>query len=412
MFKLKEVIISLTNRCNLRCLMCQIPEEKTQELSTAQWKKTIKDVSSLGVQTIVFSGGEPLLREDIFELISFTKNHHMNACLTSNGCLINQNTARQLSQSGINVVNISIEGNKLIHDYLRGEGSFDKATLALEYLKMHKIESTVAATVSKYNFDSLKSVLELAKAKKATTVRFQPFSRIFLNDASRGDDFFINKKDKERLQEIIESVIKLSNEYKISTNPVSYLRNIPSYLCKEKIMMKKGCSALWTSCPINSKGEVFPCWNLTGRNRIIGNINQESLVDLWFSNRHNQIRDSVLQAGCFGCMMSCYDEVFGNDASKKDLAKKIKKMNKLKSYKRIFNLSLQFLKSEIIKFKVRYRFYKSYRGSFKKVFLRLINNIKRIPQAKNVFPQEEIKSALVELSIAKDRIKKEIDRYR
>lgn len=392
--------------------MCQIPDEKTQELSTAQWKKVIKDASSIGTQTVVFSGGEPLLREDIFELISFTKNHHMNACLTSNGCLINQDTALKLSQSGINVVNISIEGDQRIHDYLRGDGSFDKTTLALEYLKMHKIESTVAATVSKHNFEYLQSVLELAKAKKATTVRFQPFSRIFLKSASGGDDFFVDRKDKEKLQEIIEGIINLSNEYKISTNPVSYLRNIPAYLCKEKIAMKKGCSALWTSCPINSKGEVFPCWNLTGQNRIIGNINQESLVDLWFSNRHNQIRDSVLQAGCFGCMMSCYDEVFGNDASKKDLAKKIKKMNKWQSYKKIFNMSLQFLKSEIIKFKLRCRFYKSYRGGFKKVFLRLINNIKRIPQAKNVNLQEEIKFALLELNIAKDRIKKEISKYR
>lgn len=412
MFKLKEVIISLTNRCNLRCLMCQIPEEKTQELSTAQWKKTIKDVSSLGVQTMVFSGGEPLLREDIFELISFTKNHHMNACLTSNGCLINQNTALKLTKSGIDVVNISIEGEKQIHDYLRGEGSFDKATLALEYLKMHKIESTIAATVSRYNFECLKSVLELAKATGATTVRFQPFSRIFLKDASKGDDFFIDKKDKERLQEIIEDIIKLSNEYKIPTNPVSYLMNIPPYLCKEKIVMKKGCSALWASCPINSKGEVFPCWNLASQDRIIGNVNQESLVDLWFSNRHNQIRESVLQAGCFGCMMSCYDEVFGSDGNKKNLAKKIKKMNKLKSYKKIFNVSLQFLKSKIAKFKLRYRFYKSYRGGFKKVFVRMINNIKRIPQAKNVSPQEEIRPVLSELSIAKDRIKKEISKYR
>lgn len=381
-------------------------------MSTAQWKKTIKDISSLGVQTIVFSGGEPLLREDIFELISFTKNHHMNACLTSNGCLINQNTALELFQSGINVVNISIEGDKLIHDYLRGENSFDKATLALEYLKMHKIESTIAATVSRYNFECLKSVLGLAKAKGATTVRFQPFSRIFLKDASRGDDFFIDKKDKEGLQEIIEDIIKLSNEYKIATNPVSYLRNIPSYLCKEKIATKKGCSALWTSCPINSKGEVFPCWNLASQDRIIGNINQESLVDLWFSNRHDQIRESVLQAGCFGCMMSCYDEVFGSDGNKKNLAKKIKKMNKLKSYKKIFKVSLQFLKSKMTKFKLRYRFYKSYRGGFKKVFLRLINNIKRIPRAKNVSPQEEIRPVLLELSIAKDRIKKEISKYR
>lgn len=392
--------------------MCQIPEKRIEELSTVQWKKTIKDISSLGVQTIVFSGGEPLLREDIFELVSFTRKYHMNACLTSNGCLINQDVALLLFRSGINVVNISIEGDRKTHDYLRGEGAFDKAISALEDLRVHKIESTIAATVSRYNFESLQSVLQLAKERGATTVRFQPFSRIFLKDASRGDSFFISEEDKEKLQEIIEDIIKLANEYKISINPVSYLRNIPLYLKEERALKQNGCSALWTSCPINSKGEVFPCWVVTGSDKLIGNINQENLTYLWFSKRHDQIRESVLQGGCSGCMMSCYDEVFGSDGNKTKLVKKIKKMNKLESYKKIFNISLQLIKSEIIKFRVRYRFYRSYRGPFKKVFVRVVNNIKRIPRIKNIDSQQEINSVLSELNIAKDRIKKEMLKYR
>jgi radical SAM protein with 4Fe4S-binding SPASM domain len=392
--------------------MCQIPQESTEELSTAQWKKAIEDISSLGVQTVVFSGGEPLLREDIFELISFTRNHHMNACLTSNGYLINKDVAFKLFRSGINVVNISIEGDKKANDYLRGEGSFDKAVFALEELKKHGIESTIAATVSRYNFECLRSVLELAKEKGATTVRFQPFSRIFLKDTSKGDDFFIVEKDKERLQGTIEDIIKLANEYKISTNPVSYLRNIPVYLSKKKIDMQKGCSALWTSCPINSKGEVFPCWVIAGQNRLIGNIKQESLADLWFSKRHEQIRESIFREGCFGCMMSCYDEAFGSDANRNNLVKKIKKMNKLKSYNKILNIILQFLKSEIIKFRFRYRFYKSYKGSYRKVLIRIANNIYKKPQIENINPQGEINLVLSELNMAKERIKKELLKYK
>jgi radical SAM protein with 4Fe4S-binding SPASM domain len=392
--------------------MCQIPQESTEELSTAQWKKAIEDISSLGVQTVVFSGGEPLLREDIFELISFTRNHHMNACLTSNGYLINKDVAFKLFRSGINVVNISIEGDKKANDYLRGEGSFDKAVFALEELKKHGIESTIAATVSRYNFECLRSVLELAKEKGATTVRFQPFSRIFLKDTSKGDDFFIVEKDKERLQGTIEDIIKLANEYKISTNPVSYLRNIPVYLSKKKIDMQKGCSALWTSCPINSKGEVFPCWVIASQNRLIGNIKQESLADLWFSKRHEQIRESIFREGCFGCMMSCYDEAFGSDANRNNLVKKIKKMNKLKSYNKILNIILQFLKSEIIKFRFRYRFYKSYKGSYRKVLIRIANNIYKKPQIENINPQGEMNLALSELSMAKERIKKELLKYK
>ena len=86
----REIIISITNRCNLKCKMCDIPKNKIGELSTAQWKQVIKDAAASGARAIVFSGGEPLLREDIFELIDFTKNNSLGACLTSNGYLINE----------------------------------------------------------------------------------------------------------------------------------------------------------------------------------------------------------------------------------------------------------------------------------------------------------------------------------
>jgi hypothetical protein len=87
-------------------------------------------------------------------------------------------------------------------------------------------------------------------------------------------------------------------------------------------------------------------------------------------------------------------------------------MNKLKSYNKILNIILQFLKSEIIKFRFRYRFYKSYKGSYRKVLIRIANNIYKKPQIENINPQGEINLVLSELNMAKERIKKELLKYK
>ena len=355
---LKEVIFSITNRCNLRCRMCDIPNGVVEELSTAQWKGVIKDASCLGAQTIVFSGGEPLLREDIFELIAFSKQNNLNACVTSNGYLINEQVALSLSSSGVNVVNISIEGTKETHDYLRGDGAFSKAMVALENLRKYKIESTVASTVSKYNYKELLYVLEVAKNTGATTVRLQPFNVIFLSNHKRKSEFLIDKRDIRGVEDIIKNFAVISKEYKISTNPISYLFKIPAYLAGKKFFTRN-CGALWYSCPINPNGDVFPCWIEGANNKLIGNVKEEGLYGLWLSEKRAKMVNCIISNGCNGCLMSCYDEAFDRRLSKERIIDKVKKIKKVRDYKRIINKILQFLRGQVTRLKLRRKFYRS-----------------------------------------------------
>ena len=86
--RLKEIIISVTNRCNLRCAMCQIPDsDDSGEMNTRQLEALILDAISLCPRSIVFSGGEPLLRKDIFDMIALVNQNRINTCLTSNGTI-------------------------------------------------------------------------------------------------------------------------------------------------------------------------------------------------------------------------------------------------------------------------------------------------------------------------------------
>lgn len=342
--RLNEIIISITNRCNLRCRMCQIPfsGNGNTEMPTENLKNLISDAVTLHPSSIVFSGGEPLLRGDIFELIAFVGRHKINTCLVSNGTLIDDETAGKLVSSGIGVVNISIEGPEDIHDFLRGKGNYQKAREALRHLSRHKIETTIATVVCKYNYKSLPYVMGLAAEFGITTVKFQPFSDIFLIEKYRKKDFFLSLDKVEDANDSIKEVIKLSQKYKISTNPQNYLERIPEYLCGILPGSRNDhCQALWSSCPISLDGNVYPCWVFS--DKVVGNVREGKLSEFWNSERHNLIRRQIAEEGCPGCLMSCYDSNLGKYRLSQTVLIKSKKLRKAAFYRRFYYRNYQLL---------------------------------------------------------------------
>jgi len=384
--------------------MCDIPKNNTSELTTLQWRQVIKSAASCGVQTIVFSGGEPLLREDIFELISFTKDESMNACLTSNGYFINGGVAGKLRLAGIDVVNVSIEGPKHIHDYLRGKGMFEKALAALENLKKHKIESTIAATVSRYNYKYLVYIVKLARKYGVTTIKFQPFSEIFLSNRQGSDNFLIQDAQITKLSQIMRKVIRLSKNYAIATSPRSYLEAIPVYLARKYVSRGRGCAALDNSCPINCNGDIYPCWVLKDSSALLGNVGQESFSDIWNSPGNRRIIENIKKEGCPGCMMSCYDDNFTQDTVEQKIAFHLKRL-RIKGVR-------EYTRCIFKKWARRLKFYSSYRGSFRETMIKLKGVLlkKKIPKAAS--NQEVIDSVLKEIEIVKQIFTDELRRLR
>jgi MoaA/NifB/PqqE/SkfB family radical SAM enzyme len=319
--------------------MCQIPEKNDKaELSTEQCKRLIRDAARLCPESIVFSGGEPLVRSDIFELMSLVHELKINTCLTSNGTLIDEAIAERLAASGIGVVNISLEGPEVVHDVLRGQGSFKRALKALEILSAKKIETTIATIVCRQNYQTLSDVMDLARRHGVSSVKFQPFSDIFLIDKNKRRDFFISSELLADVQASLERVMELARSYGIETNPKGYLLDLASYLCDLRPPVKEhSCRALWTSCPISAQGDVFLCWVLS--DKPLGNIAQGSLLNIWNSDAHDRLRQDVLKTGCCGCLMSCYDRNFvprGYKLLKTFNVAKFKKIQKKRFYFRAY----------------------------------------------------------------------------
>ena len=178
------VYISVTNRCPLDCRMCGVKYlDRSRELSTAELKKIIQEVSSYkGDQTIMFTGGEPFLRKDIFELIEYSCSLGLPTEVVSNGQLIDKELAGKIVSSGLRNIAVSLDGTTpKTHDFIRGmPGAFEKATNALKLLSEEKKKRgrgpqiSVWTTMMRQNIPELYEILLLAKKLGADVIVYHP----------------------------------------------------------------------------------------------------------------------------------------------------------------------------------------------------------------------------------------------
>ncbi len=388
----KDLILSITTRCNLRCRMCDIPLTSTEELGTSTWENVIRDGAAVGATTAVFSGGEPLLRDDLASLIAFAKKQKMLTCVTTNGLLLDEKRAYELLCAGVDVVNVSVEGPREMHDALRGKGSFDRALTALKNLKKYGIESTIATVVTAGNFQHLPYLIELAKQQGVTAFKLQPFNPMFLDPGKQEKSFYLSDQDAPLFKQTIFNVIETCCEYGIGTNPEKYLYEMFRSLTGKKGANPKKCPALDLSCPINARGEVYPCWVLSGPEHLLGSVKEKSLKDIWNSTRRSEIISAINRKGCQGCLMSCYEENLG----KASLGQKI--------FTRLGRLRKKglagYIASSINRWKKRIKFYSSWRGNASSALRRVKGKLSQgtRPNKPNKWNPKELSAALEDLN--------------
>lgn len=159
------VIWNLIRRCNLRCQHCystSLDIDFKDELSTAQIKATIDDLKVAQVPVLIFSGGEPLLRPDIYEISEYAKNKGFYVALSTNGTLINEDNIAKIKAANYQYVGISIDGLEEFHDqFRRQQGSFKASMKAIALCKQAGIKVGMRLCLTKDNFADLPAMLDL-----------------------------------------------------------------------------------------------------------------------------------------------------------------------------------------------------------------------------------------------------------
>lgn len=185
------VIWNLVRRCNLTCKHCySISADKDfpGELNTQQVFKVMDDLKNFKVPVLILSGGEPLLRPDIFEISAHAKNMGFYVGLSTNGTLITEKNINKIAEVGYDYVGISIDGMEKTHDlFRRRQGAFKESMLGIDLCKQHGIKVGMRFTLTQDTVAELPDILDLMEQKK-----IDKFYLSHLNYAGRGNK---NRKD-------------------------------------------------------------------------------------------------------------------------------------------------------------------------------------------------------------------------
>lgn len=170
------VVWNSTQRCNLKCLHCYAQAQNTifpGELSTEEGKAFIQDLADFGVPALLFSGGEPLLRDDILELASWASKLGIRAVFSTNGTLIKDGLAERIVEVGLAEVGISIDGLGPINDRFRGhKGAFEAALQGIRSLVALGQRVSLRLTITKHNFGEIPAIFDLVERENIDRVCF------------------------------------------------------------------------------------------------------------------------------------------------------------------------------------------------------------------------------------------------
>ncbi len=293
------VVWNMTNRCNLRCKHCYIEAEDRSyqnELSTEEARKFIYDLGQMKAPVLLFSGGEPLIRKDLFELGALAVEQGLRPVISSNGTLIDDEAARKIRDAGFQYVGISIDGGRKTHDEFRNlDGAFDMALRGVRACKDNGVKTGIRFTVNKYNQDDLPEVLDILE--KENIPRFCMYHLVY---AGRGAEMaamdtttrekreildYVGRKTLELHQKGIEVEILTTDNHADGIYLLNYIKKHDPQRAEEVINLLKmhgGCSAGTKFANVDPRGNVHPCqfW----QDYTIGNIREKPFSVIWTSD--------------------------------------------------------------------------------------------------------------------------------
>jgi radical SAM protein with 4Fe4S-binding SPASM domain len=170
------VVWNCTQRCNLSCVHCYARAQDRDyhgEMTTGESKDFIRDLAEFGVPVVLFSGGEPTLREDIIELAAWAKHLGVRPVLSTNGTLITSDMAKAIAQVGFGEVGISIDGIGAVNDRFRGqEGAFEAALGGIRRLVALKHRVSLRLTITRHNLREIPAIFDLVEREGIDRICF------------------------------------------------------------------------------------------------------------------------------------------------------------------------------------------------------------------------------------------------
>ncbi len=240
---------NITYICPLACEYCGVCRTEVKDLPTARVLSMVESLARAGARFVGFSGGEPLVRRDLGEIVDACRDNGMDVMVHSAGQLF----ARRVdSLMRVNEMQFSLDGPREIHDEIRGKGVYDKVMEAVDICKERDISVSLAAVISKRNLNSLPELLEAGR-EGGVGIYFQPGASNYTPGHTTVGDYFPDVAEyRAFMDQLIAEKSKRDNPVSNSVSGLRYLREWPN-------LKHLHCAASRMMCAIEPDGSLAVC---------------------------------------------------------------------------------------------------------------------------------------------------------
>ncbi|MHB1347312.1 MAG: 12,18-didecarboxysiroheme deacetylase [Candidatus Humimicrobiaceae bacterium] len=318
----KPVLVwNVSRRCNLKCIHCYSSSSNKfykNELTTTEGKVLIDDLAEFGVPVILFSGGEPLMRPDLFELAYYAVSKGIRSVISTNGTLITSQMANVFKNIGLSYVGVSMDGIDAVHDRFRGvKGAFERTLTGIRNCQAEGIKVGLRFTINKRNSEDIPGIFKLLEDENIPRICF--YHLIY---SGRGSKLVKEDLTNEETRKVVDRIIDLTAKLHQRGKPKEVLTvdnhadGVYLYLrlLRENPERAENVLKLLNMNEGNSSGRGLACISWDGevhadqfwRHYSFGNIRKRKFSDIWMDLSNplmKQLKNKIpyLKGRCAEC---------------------------------------------------------------------------------------------------------------
>jgi radical SAM protein with 4Fe4S-binding SPASM domain len=298
-----SIFWEITSRCNLLCRHCVVASSdavSSSELSTERSLELIDEWAHTGVRDITFSGGEPLLRKDFFDLASAAKQRNLELSLATNGTLITPSVARNLKNLGFDV-QISLDGSTPdIYESVRGNAERFKDVIAgIHNLLSEKVNLTIGTVLTRNNVDDIPDILELVEKMGAPAFRIIPFI-----PSGRGRENRALELDPAEMRKVYADLVEKRASVSLTILPLEFECTFSSPSADPVDPSRPvECGGAIHYCTVTPTGEILPCHYFEGL--VTDSVQNRPFMEVWQQSRFLNYFRSIEIGDIDGCCRQC-----------------------------------------------------------------------------------------------------------
>lgn len=297
--------LTVTDNCCLKCVMCnEWHSHHTEEFSTQEWKNALTQLKEAGTREINLTGGEPLMRKDIFDIIRHARGLGLNVGMTSNGFMMDEEMIAGLLASGVATISLSMDATGEKYDEIRGvKGGYGRLLKACELLSLERKKGKIAVFICfllmKETLDAYKDVLAVSERLEVpVVVNLFDVNPYFFKIDGLKEKYGIDESGAERLKGFQKVMVDSRSARPDATyHSFSEIKYFADYF-RDPLQKNLPCYVSQIRVCVGAKGQVYGgCWAW----RVLGDLRQTPLKEILNSENFRRNSQKMFKKDCPGC---------------------------------------------------------------------------------------------------------------